>query len=210
MMQGQSKHKTADRQLELVQAALHLAASKSPLEVTTAELAQAIGITQGGVFKHFESKAAIWAAALDWAHDALMAELEQAAQAAPEGQALRALRAVFLAHVQFVERYPGVPRLVFQELQHAQLTPLKLQAQHLLADYRSLLMRLLERAQASGQVHAKLNLQHAALLFIGAIQGLIMQSMINGQMRGLRASAQGIFNIYQASLSGVASDSEAS
>ena len=48
-----TKHRTADRQAELVQAALQLAAQHSPAEVTTAALAQAIGITQGGVFKHF-------------------------------------------------------------------------------------------------------------------------------------------------------------
>ena len=62
------KLKTEDRQAELVAAALLLAATKSPSEITTGDLANVIGITQGGVFKHFDSKEAIWLAAVEWAH----------------------------------------------------------------------------------------------------------------------------------------------
>jgi len=49
-----------------------LAARKSPAEITTADLAQIIGITQGGVFKHFKSKEVIWLSVLDWAHTTLL------------------------------------------------------------------------------------------------------------------------------------------
>ncbi|MBU4506032.1 MAG: TetR family transcriptional regulator, partial [Gammaproteobacteria bacterium] len=44
------KQPTHTRQAELVAAALALAAERSPAEVTTAALAQAVGITQGAVF----------------------------------------------------------------------------------------------------------------------------------------------------------------
>ena len=139
------KLKTEDRQTELVQAALGLAAQRSPAEITTGDLALAIGITQGGVFKHFESKEAIWLAVLDWAHQSLMERLMQAAQARQDN-ALQALRAVFLAHISFVEQFPGVPRLVFQELQHAKPTALKGKVQLLMADYRGLVAGLLAQA----------------------------------------------------------------
>ena len=128
-----TKHRTADRQAELVQAALQLAAQHSPAEVTTAALAQAIGITQGGVFKHFESKEAIWLAVLDWVQAALLQRLQDAAAPHVEqGDAQQALRAVFVAHVAFAQAHPGVPRLVFQELQHARPSPLKDKVQQLM------------------------------------------------------------------------------
>jgi TetR/AcrR family transcriptional regulator len=44
-----TKQPTETRQAELVAAALALAAERSPANVTTAELAQAVGITQGAV-----------------------------------------------------------------------------------------------------------------------------------------------------------------
>ncbi|MDZ4240206.1 MAG: TetR family transcriptional regulator, partial [Hydrogenophaga sp.] len=46
------KQPTETRQAALVAAALALAAERSPATVTTAELAQAVGITQGAVFRH--------------------------------------------------------------------------------------------------------------------------------------------------------------
>lgn len=193
------KLKTEDRQAELVQAALGLAALRSPAEITTGELAQAIGITQGGVFKHFESKEAIWLAVLDWAHQSLIERLKQAAQTR-QASALQALRAVFMAHIDFVEQYPGVPRLVFQELQHAKPTPLKSRVQQLMADYRTLLAQVLARAREEGLLATEVDLPSAAVLFMGAVQGMVMQSLVTGSLQGIAHQAQAVFNIYEAGL----------
>lgn len=196
-----SKHKTADRQAELVQAALQLAAQRSPAEVTTAALAQAIGITQGGVFKHFESKEAIWMAALDWVQSTLLQRLQDAA--APhvrQGAPLQALRAVFMAHVEFAQTHPGVPRLVFQELQHAQPSPLKNQVQQLMQGYRQLLTGLLEQLRSTGQLNTGVDVPAATVLFIGAVQGLVMQSLISSTITGMTAQAVAVYDLYEAGL----------
>ena len=200
----QTKQKTQERQAGLVQAALQLAAEKSPAEITTGDLAQVVGITQGAVFKHFESKEAIWLAVLDWAHQALMARLqavvsESGAQAVP----LAVLRAVFMAHIQFVQAYPGVPRLVFQELQHAKATPLKERAQSLMRDYRQLVKGLLDGAVQAQTNSAQLDTQAATVLFMGAIQGLVMQSLMAGSLQGMHLQAAAVFNIYANGLSHV-------
>ena len=144
------KQPTETRQAALVAAALALAAERSPSEVTTAALAQAVGITQGAVFRHFESKEAIWVAVIDFAHRALLDRLRAAADAQPDP--LLALRAVFMAHVGFVVEQPGVPRVIFQELQHPEDTPLKARVRELMQAYRALLAGLLERAKAERQL----------------------------------------------------------
>jgi len=194
-----TKLKTEDRQAELVQAALTLAAQRSPAEITTGDLAQAIGITQGGVFKHFESKESIWLAVVDWAHQSLINRLQQVAEAQP-GNAMHALRDVFMAHIEFVEQSPGVPRLIFQELQHARPTPLKGKVQKLMAEYRALLASLLARASEDGQLAPGVDTNAAAVLFIGAVQGLVVQSLVAGGMQGITRQAQAVFSIYEAGL----------
>ena len=194
-----AKVKTEDRQAELVQAALGLAAQRSPAEVTTGDLAQAIGITQGGVFKHFENKEAIWLAVLDWAHHSLIQRLQLAAQV-QKASAMDSLRAVFMAHVDFVERHPGVPRIVFQELQHAKPTPLKGKVQQLMADYRALVDGLLEQARDEGLLQAEADTKAAAILFMGAVQGLVMQSLVAGSLCGIARQAEAVFHIFEAGL----------
>ena len=78
------KQRTEVRQAGLVEAALMLAAQRSPADITTADLAQAVGITQGAVFRHFASKEAIWLAVLDWVAEALMTRLQAAATPCPK------------------------------------------------------------------------------------------------------------------------------
>ena len=51
---------TVIRKASLIEAALNLAAQRSPAGITTGDLAAAVGITQGAVFRHFSSKEAIW------------------------------------------------------------------------------------------------------------------------------------------------------
>lgn len=198
-MLTRTKLKTEDRQAELVQAALTLMAQKSPAEVTTGELAQAVGITQGAVFKHFESKEAIWLAVLAWAHQDLIGRLHKVAQTG-QPNALRALRAVFMAHIGFVQEYPGVPRLIFQELQHAHATPIKGKVQQLMADYRALISDLLIQARDDGLTAVEIDPQGAVVLFMGAIQGLVMQSLVKGSLMHMTEQAKAVFNIYEAGL----------
>ena len=193
------KLKTEDRQAELIQAALALAAERSPTEITTGDLALAIGITQGGVFRHLEKKKTNRMAVVDWTHETLMERLQQAAQTR-QANALQALRAVFMAHINFVEQYPGVPRLVFQELQHAKTTPLKTRVQHLMADYRTLIARLLTRAREEGLLASEVDPASAVVLFMGAVQGLVMQSLVTGSLHDVASQGKAVFNLYEAGL----------
>ncbi len=192
------KQPTETRRASLVAAALGLAAERSPAEVTTAALAQAVGITQGGVFRHFESKDAIWLAAIDLVQRELLARLEAAADA--QAQPLAALRAVFLAHVDFVVAHPGVPRIIFHELQHPDDSPLKARVRALMQAYRTLLGGVLRRAAAAGELAPGTDLQAAAVLFIGSVQGLVMQSLLSGQVGAMRRLAPPVFDLIQQAL----------
>jgi TetR/AcrR family transcriptional regulator len=197
------KQRTEVRQASLVEAALRLAAQRSPADITTAELAHEVGITQGAVFRHFASKEAIWLAALDWATESLMSRLQAAASAAENPTApteLSALRAVFSAHVDFVVAHPGVPRLVFQELQSPGDTPLKARVRGLMLRYRQLLLNLLQQAHTQQALRPEIDLQAAAVLFIGSVQGLVMQAMMTNDMPSMAMHAPGVFDILQSGL----------
>jgi AcrR family transcriptional regulator len=205
------KQRTAVRQAGLVEAALSLAAQRSPADITTTDLAQAVGISQGAVFRHFASKEAIWLAVLDWVADTLMARLQAAALVSPDlsnpPTPLAALRAVFLAHVDFVVTHPGVPRVIFQELQSPHDTALKARVRSLMQRYRQLLMALLQQAQATHSIAPNADLQAASVLFVGSVQGLVMQSLLSGDVAGITAQAPGVFAIYQRGLQTCPTDS---
>ena len=193
-----SRQTTDSRQAGLVMAALQLAAQRSPADITTADLARAVGITQGAVFRHFANKEAIWLAVLDWTTDSLLARLQSAAAGHGDHPLppLHALQAIFAAHVDFVMEHPGVPRVIFQELQHAQDTALKARVRDLMQQYRMLVMGLLQRAQMQNLLLPGTDLPSAVVLFLGAVQGLVMQSLVSGQVQAMAAQAPGVFTIY--------------
>lgn len=177
---------------------MRLAQERSPALITTTDIAQSVGVTQGALFKHFENKEAIWLAAMEWVRENLLHEIQTAAAASPEP--LQALRKVFDAHVGFVSHHPGVPRLIFHELQQPADSPLKESVRGLMKSYRQLLLNLIKQAIQAEQCDPDLDAPAAATLFVGIMQGLVMQSMLSGHVSTLRSEAPRVFDLYLRSL----------
>jgi TetR/AcrR family transcriptional regulator len=194
----QTRLPTEERQAEIVAAALRLARDSSPALITTTDIASAVGLTQGAVFKHFPTKDAIWVAAVQWVRGELIQSLKAAAAEAPTP--LDGLSAMFRTHVDFVVAHPGVPRLIFHELQQPADSATKQEVRGLLQGYRRLLLETLERAVMLGQVIADLDREAAATTFVGLIQGLVMQAMLVGRPATMRPQADRVFALYLRSL----------
>ena len=190
----QTRLPTEERQAEIVAAALKLARDISPLAITTSDIATAIGITQGAVFKHFPTKDAIWLAAMKSVRERLLLKLDEAARA--ETSAVRALEAMFRAHVAFVIAHPGAPRIIFHELQQPADSLVKQEVRALLHAYRKLLLDQFKAGVKAGELPAGLDQDAAATLIVGIVQGLVMQSMLTGKPAAMKAQAVGVFGIF--------------
>ena len=184
-----------ERRAVTVEAVIALAGKQNPSDITTAAIAQQMGLTQGALFRHFPNKDAILEAVMGWVSERLLAQLDQAAAAA--ATPLAALEAMFMAHVGFVARHPGVPRMLFGELQRPGDTLPKRMAQTLTQGYAQRLRAHLAAGIARQQLDAGLDLDAAATLFIGTVQGLVMQSLIAGDVARIRRDAPGVFAIYR-------------
>ena len=99
--------------------------------ITTSDIATAVGVTQGAVFKHFPTKDAIWLAAMGWVRGAVVVSRSKPRPARPSSP-IEALGAMFKAHIGFVVTHPGVPRLIFHELQRPADSPIKQEVRNLL------------------------------------------------------------------------------
>ncbi|MCU0924622.1 MAG: TetR/AcrR family transcriptional regulator [Hydrogenophaga sp.] len=185
---------TEQRQAEIVAAALQLARETSPQSITSSDIASAIGVSQGAVFKHFPTKEAIWVAAMAWVHESLLAKLHEAVGA--QTSAVRAIEAVFRAHVDFVVAHPGAPRMIFHELQQPTDSPVKQEVRALLQAYRRLLRSQFKLGMRSGELPTDLDSDAAATTLVGIVQGLVMQSMLTGKTTAMKAQAGAVFAIY--------------
>lgn len=200
-MKTSSKNLRADERREVtVETVVELAGEQNPSEITTAAIAKRMGVTQGALFRHFPNKEAILTSVMEWVSKRLLARIDKAISKNPSPMA--ALEAMFMAHVEFVCKHPGVPRMLFGELQGAKDSAPKRMVQLMIEGYSVKLKALLDEGINSGELDPELDTQSAALLFIGTIQGLVMQSLLAGDVKKMRKDAPGVFAIYQRGIRG--------
>ncbi|MCP5265108.1 MAG: TetR/AcrR family transcriptional regulator [Burkholderiaceae bacterium] len=190
----QTRLPTEARQAEIVDALLRLAETAEPTSITCAHLARAVGLTQGAVFRHFDTKDDIWRAAIRCIATRLLDTVDAAA--ARVDDPLDALAAVFHAHVEFIDRHPGVPRIVFHTLQDSARADARREVQALQQAYRGRIASLLEAAVTSGRLPQDLDRTAAATLFIGLVQALVMQALAAGGEISIGTGADRVFALF--------------
>ncbi|MCW8921081.1 MAG: TetR/AcrR family transcriptional regulator, partial [Sedimenticola sp.] len=167
------KHLPAEeRRAITVETVIELAAEQNPNEITTAAIAKRMGLSQGALFRHFTNKDAILSAVMEWVAKRLLSRIDKAVQSIDSP--IAALEAIFLAHVAFVSEHPGVPRMLFGELQHPGETVPKKMVQTLISRYGARIRKFIEAGKAEGELDSQLDTEAAVSLFIGTIQGLVM------------------------------------
>ncbi len=102
-----------------------------------------------------------------------------------------------MTHIEFVVEHPGVPRMLIGELQRSEDTATKRMVRTMIRGYRERLIRLMEGGKRQGQIDPELDTSAASTLFIGTIQGLVLQSLISGNVERIRREAPGAFAIYR-------------
>jgi AcrR family transcriptional regulator len=182
---------TDERQREIVAAVLSLARERGPDSITTQAIADRIGVTQGALFRHFPDKQAIWLAVFAWVRESLAAVLDAAV--AKTDSPLGKIERAFLAHVAFVAANPGVPRVLFHELQYPGDSPVRAEVARMIAAYSKRLALLFANAKSAGELPADLDANLAPVLFIGAVQGLVIQSALAGDEAAMIKRARQLF-----------------
>jgi AcrR family transcriptional regulator len=180
------------RRAVTVETVIGLAAATNPADITTAQIAAQMGVTQGALFRHFADKQAIWAAVMDWTATTLLARFDAVTGETPIEQ----LRAMFATHIDFVVTHPGVPRILFGELQRDGDAQGKMCMRALMAAYRERVTNLLTEAKAQSLIAERVDISAASTMFLGMVQGLVMQAMAASNFSTMPAVSVKLFDLY--------------
>ena len=127
-----------------------------------------------------------------------MAVLGRAAAAGRDP--LDALERMFFAHIDFIAAHPAIPRVLTSEHLHARSSALRTLVTEIVLAYEAKIAALLEAARQQGLARADLDSHAAATLYIGMIQGLVLQSSILRGQRTLAAEAARTFPLFLAAI----------
>lgn len=172
--------KTAEaRKIEIIEAALRLSDRLGPERLTTEAVADAVGLTQPAIFRHFPRKQALWEAVAG--HVGTMMETRWARAQSSDGGPLDQLRALITVQLQLIQSVPAIPAILFSRELHTKNEGLRRAFFGLLSRFHWVLAERAGRAKEAGELRDDLDPDDMAFLVIGLVQGLAVRWSISGR-----------------------------
>jgi len=172
VLQTVTKHKNTEvRRRQIINAARKLIIRHGSEHVTVRGIAETVGISEGAIYRHFKSKRDILSLLADDIENNLLGDVTQAS--AHGGSSLEILNSVLRSHLSAIEKRRGVSFQVIAEIISLGDKTLNKKISEIINKYIGCLADLLSRGVKSGEVREDINLEAAATLLFGMIQGLV-------------------------------------
>lgn len=162
-----------ERKAEIVEAMLRLADEVGPDRLSTQAVADAVGLTQPAIFRHFATKKHLWLAVAELITERLKAAWLKALQAS-EDPTIR-IEGLILGQLLQIETMPAIPSILFSRELQAENEELRQSVLELMTELAALLARELAKGQKIGIFDQGLAPRDGALLLIALVQGLAIR-----------------------------------
>jgi len=165
------RRKSADvRRQDIIEAAMEIIRHGGVAKLTTRSLSQAVGIAQPTLFLHFGNKSHVLVALVD----AIQTRLEEGIKSAglEKLSPVERLKTVIRFHLNFVQRQPGIPRLLFSEELQSGDELFRERMNRLVMFFLQYLAGLIRAGQEAGELRRDIDPEQSACLLISLVQGL--------------------------------------
>lgn len=185
-----------DRKAQIVAAALTLADALGPDRLTTQAVADAVGLTQPGVFRHFPTKQHLWRAVAAEVDALLRAAWTQALTGVADPT--ERVAALVRAQLRVIDTTPAVPAILFSRELHVENDPLREAILRLMSDFHASLTRELATGRDAGMFRADLAPSDGAWLLISLLQGLALRWSLGGRRFALTVEGARMLEVQMA------------
>lgn len=182
-----SRRPASERKAEIVAAMLRLADELGPDRLTTQTVADAVGLTQPAIFRHFPTKQALWHAVAEMISDQLTAAWAEALAASEDPQ--RRIEALIRVQLRQIEAMPAIPAILFSRELQAENDDLRKSVLSLMSQLLAMLTEELTKGREAGTFRPDLVALDGAYLLVSLVQGLAIRWTL-GQ-RGFRLEDEG-------------------
>lgn len=167
------------RKAEIIDATLRLADKVGPDRLTTEKIAEAVGLTQPGIFRHFPKKQDLWEAVA--ARVGSMMETRWKKAGNGDSPATDRIRALIGAQLRLIQSTPAIPAILFSRELHTKNKGLRSAFFGLMSRFHKLIAGQVAQACAAGELREDIDPDDAAFLIIGLVQGLAVRWSISGR-----------------------------
>ncbi len=188
---------TKTRKKEIIETTLKLISEKGVRELKTARIAQKIGFSEAALYRHFSSKEEIISKTIETAGNRLLKTLSEAEEETKNEDPMGKMKNIIRAHLEFVEKNPGVTRLLFSDEIHLNKKSLREKLLNIVDECLSFIKNLLEEGKKTGQIRKDVDIETASIFYIGLIQSQVLLWSLSGGKRSLSEKIEGLWEHYR-------------
>ncbi len=168
---ARKRHPTLERQKEIVDAARRLIIKHGSEHITVRRIAAETGISEGAIYRHFKSKKDILLLMIGNIEETWIGDIERSR--VPGKTPLEVLDATIRNRLSTIEQRQGVSFLVIAEIISLGDKALNKRISAVIARHNDLIRDILSEGVKSGEIRPDLDLDAAATLFFGMLQGTV-------------------------------------
>ena len=169
---------TTERQKDILKAAFNLIANQGIQELTIKNLANAVGVSEPALYRHFESKASILSAVVD---EIVAIRNEAWHDTVKESKpAVECLKSIFLRQAQSFESLPSLVIILFPDMLFKQDPVLLERIRSMVKETGDRIKKLLDAGIDEGSFKQDLDSKAVSLMLIGGFRILVSEWQMNG------------------------------
>lgn len=130
-------------------------------------------------------------ATVDWVSNHLLHQIDRIT--GKSSSPLSSLEQIFMMNISLASNYPSLPRIILSSIKKNKNTLTGSLTKKLIHNYKARLYRLFAKAIENNELPSHLDVNTATTIFIGTIQGLIIQSLILNDPELLSREASNAF-----------------
>jgi len=172
--------KTAEaRKAEIVDAVLRLSDTHGPDRLTTETVANAVGLTQPGLFRHFPKKQNLWEAVAG--RIGILMETAWTKSQRNKAPAVERIYSLVGAQMRLIQSTPAIPAILFSRELHTKNKVLRTAFLRLMDRFHRLATDMVTQASEANELSKDVDPEDMAYLIIGLVQGLAVRWSISGR-----------------------------
>lgn len=182
------KKSTRVRKEELVLAALQVVGSKGVRALTIAAIADAAGMSEANIYRHFSGKEEIYYAMAEFIGDAIMGKA--ATIAGGSRKPLEKLETIFFSHINLIIEHPGIPRFVFSDDIHLGHHKVASYLALRIGNYVETISGIIAAGINEGDLSPELSPRETALTVLGMVQFTALRWTISNASFDIQPEAE--------------------
>jgi AcrR family transcriptional regulator len=190
----QKRRSTQERQKQIIEASRKLVIKYGSEHITVRKIANYIGISEGAIYRHFESKNDIFLFLIDYIENSWLEDIKLSLD--HNKPTLDILKSLAEKHISEVEQRKGVTFQVVAEIISLGDKKLNRKISASIQKYLQKINEIISKGIQNGDIQNAVDIEASAILFFSMIQGLTNIWVLNNYSFNLVDKFKPVWEVY--------------